>query len=883
MILFGTILAISFIQSCGCDEDPPGGIEVHRRDIGDWPFCEGDDCLDDGGEEDVDDISDTDDDNDDDDNDAGDGGDEDVGNDDVDGGEEDAGPKCPDTCPEGWVCNPETGNCEVEDIPQNQPPVVEFTDDVKVIPGDVPVGIKSLIKRLEDPDGYIVVCFMAAYPEEYLQPNEVFLESTLFIPAGKVAMLALKCLDNAEAWGEDGILLGGEDTCVTQNIVCEENAECFGGECICLPEWSVPPECLAQNPCFSITCPNGYCDEADGQCVCPGWIAPECVFPDENTADPCNRNGKLQADGSCECNPGWLWPDCAQWDKEPIYFCSGHGFLKPDLTCECNPGWDGDECQNPTGEDPCGGHGAWWDETCFCWFGYSGDECERCVEGYKEENGECSPQPCPSYCINGECQEDGTCLCDDSHDGIFCDRCKIGYEEPDCTSCSPGYEGPDCTPDKCFGKTCEDGLWCNGVATCNKATGECEDGPLPCSDDEICLEERQICVECVEDEDCEQDAVFCNGPELCLENICQHAGDPCTKDNKICVEDGDACVECVKDADCEQDGLFCNGPEVCQAYTCQSKGNPCVAPKKCDEENDKCVDCLTDTDCSQDFIFCNGPEICLKGACAHQGDPCDPEKCKELTDQCVECLSDSDCPNDDDVCNGTEACDLVTNSCVHLNPLQCDNGNPCDGAETCDPVTGCVAGTPIVCPSDGDVCDGSEQCDPATGQCKSFGPLNCQNSSACDGVETCDPILGCQAGTPVSCGTNQHCEEPSGACVCDSGWGPPGECDKQCDPNPDCIASALVVCWGGCHPNTAYSLQVKATYSSSIHAVETQNCGSPGTWTSGDTITVPWSSTQDTFSISFKTGNCTGDIKLKATCRNACGEEFPSELTVRIQ
>jgi len=122
-------------------------------------------------------------------------------------------------------------------------------------------------------------------------------------------------------------------------------------------------------------------------------------------------------------------------------------------------------------------------------------------------------------------------------------------------------------------------------------------------------------VACTQDSDCD-DALFCNGAETCVANVCTAGTDPCAANPTwTCDEDADVCVpECTVDGDCD-DGLFCTGVETCDAGTCAAGSDPCPG-QSCDEGGDIC----TDT---------NGPQIAVYDAglgapaCAIRGSSCD--------------------------------------------------------------------------------------------------------------------------------------------------------------------------------------------------------------------------------------------------------------------
>jgi hypothetical protein len=89
---------------------------------------------------------------------------------------------------------------------------------------------------------------------------------------------------------------------------------------------------------------------------------------------------------------------------------------------------------------------------------------------------------------------------------------------------------------------------------------------------------------------CDDDGLFCNGVESCESGTCVSSGDPCGAD-ETCDESTDACSvarACTTDADCD-DALFCNGSETCVAGDCVAGMAPCPADETCDEENDACT------------------------------------------------------------------------------------------------------------------------------------------------------------------------------------------------------------------------------------------------------------------------------------------------------
>lgn len=149
-----------------------------------------------------------------------------------------------------------------------------------------------------------------------------------------------------------------------------------------------------------------------------------------------------------------------------------------------------------------------------------------------------------------------------------------------------------------------------------------------------CLESRQVCVECVEDEDC-----FGRGLRRCGE----------------WGQTWNRCLECLYDEDCS-------------------------AGKQCDPGTHSCVTECTrfgDPVCAASGLECH-PWHFYCAAC-YDGDDCDRVhlRCSVGDARCVQCV-------DDDECAGQPGkwCDPVTLSCVVCR----DSFDCASGKETCDPV-----------------------------------------------------------------------------------------------------------------------------------------------------------------------------------------------------
>lgn len=147
--------------------------------------------------------------------------------------------------------------------------------------------------------------------------------------------------------------------------------------------------------------------------------------------------------------------------------------------------------------------------------------------------------------------------------------------------------GPDAGNPECvLDLDCSDGIFCNGVESC--IDGECVDGAAPCED--YCEESLRLCFECKEDSECD-DQTFCNGEEVCYRGACFSENPPCAED-EICDENRDVCIpppECSFHSDCDN-GVFCDGRERCVNRVCVAGNWPCELDQLCAEGHGGCVD-----------------------------------------------------------------------------------------------------------------------------------------------------------------------------------------------------------------------------------------------------------------------------------------------------
>ncbi len=240
-------------------------------------------------------------------------------------------------------------------------------------------------------------------------------------------------------------------------------------------------------------------------------------------------------------------------------------------------------------------------------------------------------------------------------DGNFCngtERCVGGFcndgippcnDHVDCTADTCDEDADSCQydPDHAF---CDDMLFCNGAEVCDLTAG-CRSGPPRDCDDGVsctvdaCDEEGKRCVHTPDDALC-NDGLFCNGGETCdRANDCQAGLQPCGAPGlPYCDENLDRCVNCLLASHCD-DGVFCNGPEQCVGGDCHPSGDPCddgvaCTADVCDEAEDTCTNILDD-------YLCRDQSPCMLAICDPSSIDADVDGCRFAL---ISCNDISDCP-----------------------------------------------------------------------------------------------------------------------------------------------------------------------------------------------------------------------------------------------
>ncbi len=360
---------------------------------------------------------------------------------------------------------------------------------------------------------------------------------------------------------------------------------------------------------------------------------------------------------------------------------------------------------------------------------------------------------------------------------------------------APGHVHAQTTTEACCkypAVTCED----LAPATCMKQEG------VPQGTDTTCA--TVTCPQCYTDSHCD-DGIFCNGLETCDAGVCVAGVPPqccdspcaeymprCSADSPVaglaCSTDGD-CREgrcercqpaCTTDADCN-DGVACNGVETCVGNQCWPGVGTCCGNGVAD------VDAGEDCDGAQDERCpgqCGMPGEtngcrCPVFACGDGQYQASYELCEGGWNHGYACTDNAHCPGGTCVTRNEQCDGLDTGTCgpnVRCNPdctcglgVICGDGTTTPPYEECDinvPTTGCVA--PSVCRAD---CTCSPVC----------GNNNIEQTEDCDGTDDdlCPGSCGAPGGDPAD-----DCKCPPR--VCGNGVLDLGE---ECEVDADCVCA----------------------------------------------------------------------------------------------
>ncbi len=402
----------------------------------------------------------------------------------------------------------------------------------------------------------------------------------------------------------------------TSDISCDDGLACNGTETCsasgaCLP--GTPVDCGDGVACTTDSCtePAGTCAHVANNSLCDNGLVCDGF-------EVCDATLGCKTGTPIHCNDGVA---CTVDSCNELL--AGCDFVPNDLLCD---------------------NGLYCDGWEYC------DPFAGCQRGYNP----CSPQPCDEAMATcGLCTSDADCndglactldscdvfsgycnivandaLCDD---GLFCNGfeycdywlgCQLWYDPcfglpcdentDSCGGCLSDADCDDfvaCTVDTCNIATnfcnhapdhavCDNGLFCDGVETCDLFF-DCQPGnPLDCDDGvfctiDACNEESAACDHVPDNATCDN-GLFCDGEETCDTVLDCRPGTPvncndgvqCTVDS--CNEATLGCDHLPNNLACD-DGLFCNGSETCGAAGCFPGTSPCQPGETCDEPTDTCA------------------------------------------------------------------------------------------------------------------------------------------------------------------------------------------------------------------------------------------------------------------------------------------------------
>ncbi|MBN2498801.1 MAG: hypothetical protein JXR96_29690 [Deltaproteobacteria bacterium] len=718
------------------------------------------------------------------------------------------------TCPDGYACDPDTGDC-------------------------VPICTPRCAGRECGPDGCGGSCGTCQTGERCNGDGQCVSGCVDRCQAGEKACAGnavVECVDT----DNDGCVEWGTPS------PCADGQTCRDGRCTsCVPD-CVGRECGPDGCGGSCgTCPSDQrCDQTSGQCV--GGCTDECFWGESRCVDPFSYQecGDWDEDPCTEFGEVYRCPDDAPCDPETGYClvtCEdecwwGESYCVDEMGyVECGP-WDGDPCLEfgPRLECPEGSFCDWNTGRCDgacedeCWWGES-----YCLDEWLYvECADWDGDGCAEFGQPMECPPDAPC---DPMIGRCYDSCwdECWWGESYCIDEMRYVECGDWDNDACleFGPPmyCDDDSWCDWetgrcVGSC---VNECWWGDFRCESQRAYVYcgdfDGDGCLEWSPRERCPQGTFCSEDAGGCVEETCR---DECQLGEAYCMDDwsyvecgwwdSDPCLEFGPVFDCPPD-------EPCDWWTGRCGG---CTPMTCDQMNRQCG--WWDDGCGQRINCgsCDAGYYCsAQGRCVpddvHEGagDPCGWwEPCPDdwrAAYNCVEypgqmdgfcsfpCTGDDDCQNEfpggccREIAPGRRIC-VYAEYCQPQGPGYLE---PCTASGMCDIDMFCVepgGGSEPVCFLS---CDRAMGLCPGNGQCYAFdeGAAVGLCIPAGNGLfsDPCTLIEGCVAGLmclqldeehPGYC--NHLCSDwlPCGNgfdCILDDGSGGTW-CAMLCDSNYEC-------------------------------------------------------------------------------------------------
>ena len=422
---------------------------------------------------------------------------------------------------------------------------------------------------------------------------------------------------------------------------------------------------------------------------------------------------------------------------------------------------------------------------------------------------------------------------DDDNDGV--------EDDADCAPLDnaifPGAEelcngiNDDCDEETDEG-SCDDGLFCNGVESCDPVEG-CQAGEPPLLDDGLectqdsCDEETDTVLHTPSDEACDDENVCtdtvcdatagcvttantatcddnnaCTLNDNCLDSACVGDIPPECDDGNLCTDDScnseTGCIHTANSASCD-DGDACTAEDTCEDTICV--GGPGV---DCDDSN-VCTDdnCDSETGCGanmntaqcDDGDACTTSDNCIDGNCIGDTPPdcnddnqCTVDACDAATGCQNTAVADFTPCDDGNFCTDAEVClspppmpvgDPGIITCGFGADIECDDGNPCTD-DSCDPDSGCIHAANTASCDDGDACTSDDACQATN--CVGGTVVNCDDGIECT-ADSCESDIGCiHSPDDALCASSEPCVTDS----CDLSAG----CTSTL--TPDCCGNGLI-------------------------------------------------------------------------------------------
>jgi hypothetical protein len=323
---------------------------------------------------------------------------------------------------------------------------------------------------------------------------------------------------------------------------------------------------------------------------------------------------------------------------------------------------------------------------------------------------------------------------------------------------------------------------------------------LDCPIGEVCDPSRSACVECIGDEDCDEDQV-CDRSHCYA--MCSSDND-CTPTGQLCNPETGHCAECARHSDCAAE-LHCDGAR-CAPDLCPGGGTTCSsnAVATCSEAGDRFVagaPCEARATCTE----AGGAAACEPWVCSAGASECsDSTHLVRCRDDGLEVIDTIDCEDMGGLCAGASCrsaeCSPSARFCDGDRVRRCaDDGLSSSLEAMCTPDQHCQQGA---CRSG--VCEAGE---PA---CNGTIATTCNASGSGfeEGGDDCavgaDPPETCDQGecVPRVCALGESTCEDGSERTC-SRTGAAHLTEKVCEPGQVCVRSAI--CGAPvCTPNASF-------------------------------------------------------------------------------